>query len=418
MAGWLNNIGRLFRTRNASLDPIVTSQEVYDYLTRGSETKTGERVNWRTALEVTTVLACCRVIAEGVSQIPFRVYQDSGTGRIVAKDHPLHRVISARPNSWQTSFEFRETIIFHLMLTSNAYVFKGTVGRSRVIKELVPIEPHRVEVLRDGYTLTYRVTAENGEAQVFPAEAIWHLRGPSWDSWRGMDAVKLAREAIGLAMATESSHSLLHKNGARPSGVYTVEHKIDAAQVKALSAWIEAHVSGPQSHRPLIVDQGAKWQSLTMTGVDSQHLETRKFQIEEICRAFRVMPIMVGYSDKASTYASAEQMFLAHVVHTLTPWYQRLEQSADANLLTEADFRAGYYTKFIPNALMRGAAKDRGEFYAKALGSGGSDGWMTANEVRALEELDQREDGDELPKRAAAAADPAPPPDGNGDPQV
>ena len=139
--------------------------------------------------------------------------------------------------------------------------------------------------------------------------------------------------------------------------------------------------------KPMILDNGAKFENTQMSGVDAQHLETRRFQVEEICRAMRVMPIMIGQADKTATYASAEQMFLAHVVHTMMPWYERLEQSADVNLLSDEDRRQGLYTKFNPNALMRGAAKDRGEFYAKALGAGGTPAWMTQDEVRGFEEL-------------------------------
>jgi HK97 family phage portal protein len=154
----------------------------------------------------------------------------------------------------------------------------------------------------------------------------------------------------------------------------------------------------------MIADRGASYSPFTMTGVDQQLLETRKLQVEEICREFRVMPIMVGQSDKASTYASAEQMFLAHVVHTLMPWYQRIEQSADVNLLSDEQRKAGFYTKLNPNALMRGAAKDRAEYYAKGLGSGGAKGWMTQNDVRDLEDMDRSDDpkANELPQPAPA----------------
>jgi len=125
-----------------------------------------------------------------------------------------------------------------------------------------------------------------------------------------------------------------------------------------------------------------------MNGVDSQHLETRRFQIEEVCRAFRVMPIMIGHPDKTATYASAEQMFLAHVVHTLSPWYERIEQSADVNLLTKEEQDAGYYVKHLTNALMRGAAKDRAQFYWQMRQMGA----INADEIRAFEEMNPRED--------------------------
>ena len=139
---------------------------------------------------------------------------------------------------------------------------------------------------------------------------------------------------------------------------------------------------------------------MVMSNIDAQMIESRKLQIEEICREFGVMPIMVGYSDKAATYASAEQMFIAHVVHTLEPWYQRMQQSADVNLLTEDDRRSGFYTRLKDNALMRGAAKDRAEYYAKGLGSGGVKGWLTQNDVRGYEDLDPSTDpeADKLPQ--------------------
>ncbi len=390
-----------------------TSLELFRELFGGRESKSGAVVNWKTSLEVTTVLACCKVIAEGVAQVPWRVYQDTGNGRSVAREHPLHMLIYRRPNAWQTSFEFRETLLFHLVLAGNAYVFVNRVGSDRRVIELVPIEPGMVTVRRgDDMALTYRVRREDGQSKDFPADAIWHIRGPSWNSWMGLDAVGLAREAIGLALSTEATHARFHKNGAKTSGLYSLEGTVTPEQYKVLSAWLDEAINGDNAWKPLVLDRSAKFSPNQMSGVDSQHLETRKFQIEEICRAARVMPIMVGYSDKAATYASAEQMFLAHVVHTLSPWYERLEQSADANLLTDADREAGFYTKFTPQALMRGAQKDRAEFYTKALGSGGGKGWMTQNEVRALEELDRSDDpaADELaqPVNAGPATEAGP----------
>ena len=171
----------------------------------------------------------------------------------------------------------------------------------------------------------------------------------------------------------------------------------------------------------MILDRSAKWLQQSMSGVDAQHIETRRFQVEEVCRALRVMPIMVGSSDKASTYASAEQMFLAHVVHTLSPWYERLEQSIDVHLLTPADRAGGVYAKFVVNALLRGSTKDRGEFYARALGAGGSPAWMTQDEVRALEEMNPMGGkAAELPVPLNATKPPAAtdgPPDDDDDPK-
>lgn len=364
----------------------------------------GVSVTKDVALGVATVLACTRVIANGVAQVPFRLYRDDGSTRKAATDHPLYGVIYRRPNKWQTSFEFRETVMFHLLLTGNAYVFVNRVGIARSVRELIPIDPGRVTVeQRADDSLIYKVNGKNGATQVFDADAVWHLRGPSWDSWRGLDAVHMARDAIGLSLTIEQSQAEFQRGGARVSGVLSVKDKLSAEQFEFLAAWLDRHApGGDRAGKPIIADREAEFEPFTMTGADQQLIETRKHQIEEICRAFGVMPIMVGHADKTATYASAEQMFLAHVVHTLSPWYERLEQSADTHLLTEDDVAAGLYTKFTPNALMRGAAKDRADFYAKALGAGGSPAWMTQNEVRGLEELDKMDGADELPAASQA----------------
>lgn len=367
----------------------MTSAQLAAMLHGGGISGSGTSVTWATALQVTTVLSCAKVLAEGVAQVPWKVFQ-SGGARTEASGHWLHDLIYRTPMPGCDSFSFRETLMFHVVLTGNAFVQKLRVGSQRKVAALALCEPQRIRVSRDDQgRLRYFHTPENGSELEIAAEDMWHVRGPSWNSWMGLEAVKLAREAIGLAMATESQHASMHRNGMQTNGAYSVEGTLTSTQYDGLSSWMDRYAQGgDRQGKPMILDRGAKFLQMQMSGVDAQHIETRALQIEEICRAFRVMPIMVGHPDKTATYASAEQMFLAHVVHTLMPWYVRLEQSADANLLTEADRAAGFYTKFNPNALMRGAAKDRGEFYAKALGAGGQPAWMTQDDVRALEEMD------------------------------
>lgn len=386
----------------------MNSLDLFREIYGGRESSSGVTVNVESALGTATVMGICRVLCDGVSQIPWKVMRETGTGRVAASDHPLNILLYRRPNAWQTAFEFRESLMMHVILTGNAFVFVNRVGTDRRIKELIQITG-RVEVKRDAdYSLTYKVTYNEGKSKVFPQEAIWHVRGPSWNTWTGLDIVKQARDALGLSMALEKSHSSFHKNGARTTGLYSVDGNLNVQQYNDLRAWLDKYeIGGENYQKPMILDRGAKYTPFTMSGVDMQHLETRKHQIEEICRVFRIMPIMIGQSDKASTYASAEQMFLAHVVHTLLPWYERLEQSADVNLLTERERAEGLYTKFNPNALMRGAAKDRADFYSKALGSGGhGTAWMTPNDVRDLEDMDRISDpeADKLPSPAAQAA--------------
>jgi HK97 family phage portal protein len=181
---------------------------------RRALSSSGAIVDWKTALQVTTVLSCCKIIAEGLAQVPWKVHQGVGGGSSAEK-HPLYDLIHRRPNSWQTSFEFRETLAFHVLLTGNAFAWKGLVGSARELRSLEPIDPGRMTVQRetDG-RLRYFEQRDSGDRVEHDPATIWHLRGPSWNSWMGLEAVQLAREAIGLAMAIETQQAETHRNGA------------------------------------------------------------------------------------------------------------------------------------------------------------------------------------------------------------
>lgn len=388
----------------------VTFSKEWDNFFAMTNPKSGVPVNWKTALEVSVVFACIKVIANGVSQVPLRVMRElaDGKGYVPATDHPLYRVLALKPNRWQTSYELRETLIIHLLLTGDAFFYKNMV-RGRV-KELIPIDPGCVAITRhNDYSLSYTISSPDGSTQELPQSLVWHVRGPSWDTWKGLDPVRLARETIGLTIATENTQAELHANGMQMSGTYSTDKTIGPEDYKKIQAWIAAQVSGPNRHKPFVIDAGFKWTPQTMTGVDSQHLETRKFQVEQICHAIGVFPPMIGHAGQAMTFASAEQVFQAHVVHTLSPIYERLEQSITVNLLDGPE-DDGFYAKFSYNALQKGAFKDRFEGYSKSLGSGGSPAWMTPNEIRALEDMNPIDGGDKLPvptNVAPAAVKPA-----------
>lgn len=396
--------GRLFGRKS---DTLNLFKEVY-----GSRlSAAGVPVTWWTMLQVTTILACARVKAEGLS-VPFRLYREGSGGRAIASDHPLHMLISRKPNDWQTSLEFLETISFHLDLTFNAFVFVNRVGRERKIAELVPIEPGRVTVeQRDDQTIRYKIRGRAGVEQEFGQDAIWHLRGPSWNSWIGMDAITLARNAVGLSTALEQGQSDAQKNGPQTTATYSVKDKLTPEKFEFLAAWLDKHMpGGSRAGKPMILDMGAEFRRLAMSAVDQQLIETRKFQIEELCRSMRVWPIMVGHAgDQSPTFASASEFFQAHKTYTLDPLYRRISASANVNLLTDEELRQGYYTKFVANALLNAAPKDKSEYYAKALGSGGIKGWLTQNEVRDFEDMD-RSDDPEADKLPQPTTKPTPPP--------
>ena len=363
---------------------VSRSETLRELFGGGSHSKSGAAVNWKTALEVTTVLACVRVIAEGIAQVPFKLFLSQGGQRNPANDHPLYALLATKPNAWQTSFEFREQIALHLVLCGNAYVWINRL-RGRVL-ELLPYAPGNVTVKRDrdGWIVGYSVSMYDGRLVEIPADDMWHLRGPSWDGVVGLESVRLAREAIGLALATEEHGARMFSNGARVGGVLSTDGgKPSDDQLKLMrEGWQRTQGGNANAYKTAVLWGGMKWTPVGMPNDQAQLLEQRRFQVEEACRALRVMPIMVGHADKTATYASAEQMFLAHVVHTLGPWYARIEQSADANLLTDAERAQGYYSKFMAQGLMRGSTQARADFYTRLYGIGA----LNPNEIRELEE--------------------------------
>lgn len=377
------NITRAERKSGSSPEEIRSLLESM----QGGAAKSGANVTWKTALEVSTAFACARVIAEGLAQVPFKLFRETADGgREPAKEHSAYRLMTRRPNEWQTSYEFREMIALHLVFCGGAYVWKNSV-RGQIV-ELLPYQPQQVTVKRDGWAISYEVTTDKGQRIAIPQRDMWHMRGPSWDGVTGLEAVRLARESLGLALAAEEHSARGFGNGASVGGVLTTDKDLKEDQRRELrESWEKSYGGLSNAFKTAILWGGLKWIPRAQQNDQAQLVEQRRFQVEEICRAFRVMPIMVGYSDKTATYASAEQMFLAHVVHTLGPWYARIEQSAESALLTEEEIEQGYYFKFVANGLMRGAHKDRAAYFAKALGAGGSPAWMTQDEVRGLEEL-------------------------------
>lgn len=367
----------------------IANNDFYREFFAAIESKTGVVVNSRTAQEAISFMAGARVIAEGIAQVPCKIFRKQNGRRLPAEDRTIFALLNDAPNDWQTSYDFFETMGLHLVFCGNFFAFKNIV-RGEVV-ELLPYEPQQVTVTRNGWETTYEVTTAEGKPAPVPAANMWHVRGPSWNTWMGLEGVKLAREAIGLALATEEYGARLFREGAQMKGILSSDQIPNETKAKeARAAWEAANPKGmPGAGSTAIVWGGLKYQAMAMLNDQAQFNETRRLQIEEVCRSLRIMPIMVGHtSDKASTYASAEQMFLAHAVHSMGPWYRRIEKSIDKFLLTEKDRKSGHYAKFITNALMRSAAKDRAEYFARALGSGGSPAWMAQDEVRELEELD------------------------------
>lgn len=345
-------------------------------------TVAGIAVTDKTALQVSTVLACVKVIADGCATPDLHVYRelDDGT-RQKATNIPEYRLLSRRPNEWQTSFEWRRQMTIHAALTGAGLSIKVR-GDNRRVRELIPVMPGRWDVRKvSRYEVRYRCWDEFGLIGEFDQDDVFVLNGVQWDWIGSMNAVVLARSAIGLAIATEKSQVAMHENGLRPSGTYSVEGNLSDDQHKRLTEWIKKQGGVKNAGNPLVLDRAAKWLSTGISGVDAQHVETRRLQIEEICRSYGVFPIMVGHSDKAATFASSEAFFGAHVKHTLAPWHRAWTQRIDEMLL---DGSGPLFGEFDVRYLMAGSMKDRAQ-WARTMAEMGI---YTRNEIRDEEGKD------------------------------
>ena len=348
----------------------------------GGGTVAGVVVTDKTALQVSTVLACVKTIADGCATPDLHVYREMDDGtRQRATNIPEYRLLSRRPNEWQTSFEWRRQMTIHAALTGAGLSIKvkGLNGR---VKELIPVMPGQWDVQRNSrYGLVYKCWDQFGVIGEFKPDDVFLLNNLQWEWVKPMNAVTLARAAIGLAMATERSQSAMHANGLRPSGTYSVEGSLNAEQHERLAAFLKRKSGPDNTGTPLILDRAAKWFNTSISGVDAQHVETRRLQIEEICRAYGVFPIMVGHSDKSATFASSEAFFSAHVKHTLAPWHRAWTQRIDEMLL---DGSGPLFAEFDTRYLLAGSTTDRAQWARTMVEMG----IYTRNEIRDNEGLD------------------------------
>ncbi len=324
--------------------------------------------------------ACVRVIAETVASLPLHLYQVTDTGSEKAGKHPLYRLLHDEPNDEMTSFVLRETMLSHLLLWGNAYCQIIRNGRGQVIG-LYPLLPDRMKVDRDAKgNITYTYTTTEGKEVSVPAVNILHIPGMGFDGVVGYSPIALERNAIGLGMAAEEYGSRFFSNGATPSGVLT--HPNTVKNPGALrQSWNAAYGGTSNSGRVAILEEGLKFERISMPNNEAQFLETRKFQVSEICRIFRVPPHLVGDLEHA-TFSNIEHQSISFGMHTIRPWLVRIEQSMNRSLLLDSE-KGRFYVRFNMDGLLRGAYKERMEGYAIAR----QNGWMSANDIRELENM-------------------------------
>lgn len=385
---------RLFHSRDKPKD-LFTGGSIF----RFGRSSSGQTVNEKTAMQMSAVYACVRIIAEAIAQIPLNVYRFTEDGG-KEKDprHPLYFLLHDEPNPEMTSFIFRETLMSHLLLWGNAYAQIIRNGMGEVVG-LYPLMPDRMEVDRDEEgNLVYTYTKYFDEAgarhryeQVkLPAWQVLHIPGLGYDGLIGYSPIAMARNAIGMSMAAEDFGATFFANGATPGGV--LEHPGIVKDPERLRESWHAQFSGKNSHNIAVLEEGMTFKPMSIPPEEAQFLETRKFQIDEIARIFRVPPHMVGDLEKSS-FSNIEQQSLEFVKYTVGPWVARWEQSLAQALLLPSE-KKRYTIKYNLDGLLRGDYESRMNGYAV----GRQNGWLSANDIRELENMNKipaEEGGDE-----------------------
>ena len=385
----------LFKSRDKPKNS--TSGASYRFYFGGSTA--GKPVNERTAMQMTAVYSCVRVLAEAIAGLPLHLYRYTDeNSKEKAFDHPLYSILHDEPNPEMTSFVFRETLMTHLLLWGNAYAQIIRNGRGEVIA-LYPLMPNRMSVDRDGdgkiyYTYT-RIQEDaptmEGNIFVLSPEDVLHIPGLGFDGLVGYSPIAMAKNAIGMSIACEEYGAKFFANGAAPSGVLEHPGTIkDPSRVR--ESWTQSFGGSANAHKVAVLEEGMKYTPISISPEQAQFLETRKFQINEIARIFRVPPHMVGDLEKSS-FSNIEQQSLEFVKYTLEPWIIRWEQSISRSLLSIEEKRK-YFVKFNVDGLLRGDYQSRMNGYATAR----QNGWMSANDIRELENLDRisEEEGGDL----------------------
>lgn len=379
----MNIFAKLFKLRGKPQNLTPTSY----YLTP-SFASSGERVTERSSLQSTAVYACVRVLAEAVAGLPLHLYKYSGDGQEKVPERNLYRLLHDTPNPDITSFVFRETLMTHLLLWGNAYAQIIWNGKGEV-EALYPLRPEKISVDRDAkgrllYTYWFDVNERgerlSGKSVTFEDYQILHIPGLGFDGLIGYSPIALARNAIGMSLATEKYGSAFFANGANPGGV--LEHPgliKDPNRIR--ESWQASFGGAGNAHKVAVLEEGMKYHPISINPQDAQFLETRKFQINEIARIFKVPPHMIGDLEKSS-FSNIEQQSLEFVKYTLDPWVIRWEQSLNKALLTRRE-QGKYFIKFNVDGLLRGDYESRMRGYSVGI----QNGFMSPNDVRRLESM-------------------------------
>ena len=373
----------LFRSRDKPKDSYDSPSYSYFF----GRTQAGKRVNDRTAMQIIAVYACVRVLSEAIAQLPLHVYQYTDSGKERVPTHPLYFLLHDQPNPEMTSFVFRETLMAHLLIYGNAYAQIIRNGRGDVLG-LYPLMPDKMKVDRDEKNRLIYIYSRYDEANpnlkeqgdiVLYADEVLHIPGLGFDGLVGYSPIALAKNAIGISIACEDYGASFFGNNANPSGV--LEHPgVIKNPDKLRDAWHRAY-GGRNAHKVAVLEEGVKFTPISIPNNEAQFLETRKFQIEEIARMYRVPLHMIGDLDHA-TFSNVEHLSLDFVKYSLDPWIVRWEQGLQKALLSDSE-KGRYFIKFNVDGLLRGDYASRMQGYSIGI----QNGFLCPNDVRELEDM-------------------------------
>lgn len=363
---------------------------------RGGANLAGGAVHRKTVMRNSAVKRSVTLISNVIGALPCHLLLDEGKGQVAkASSHPVFGILSTAPNSRQDAFQFRKLMQRWALIDGNAYAL---IVRSREkITGLLPQHPTTVRTeLREDGTVAYWVRNKAGGERMVPATDMFHLYGDSDDGIRGISLIDEAADVLGIALQADKAAARLFKNGAMIRDVLSYSKTLTPEAIARLKAGIEEGYSGADNAaRTLVLEDGLTYNGVSTNAKDSQQLETRRHQIEEIGRIFG-MPRPFLMMDDTSWGSGIEQLGIFFVTYTLAPWMKAWESAISRMLLTSEERRAGYYPKFNERALLRGSMKDQAEFFAKMMGAGGAPQIMEQNEARALLDLPEHVDGSGL----------------------
>lgn len=370
----------------------MSPEQVREFLRIGGsmETQAGVSINDTSAMRVAAAWRCVNIISGTVGTLPLDLIRRvSEVERQPARGHPLRKVLTVKPNQWQTPSEFRRLMQAHLLLRGNAYALKVKVGRD--IVALVPIHPDKVMAEQlDDMTMEYRVTLKGGRQTTYSAKEIFHLRGMSLDGAKGMSVLSHMRESLGLALSAETAGAKLMKNGQFISGVLTHPNKLSPDAYERLKASIRESGGSENAGNTRILEEGMTWAATSLSAKDLQFLEQRDFQRYDIAMFFGVPPHMLGATEKQTSWGSGiEQQGIGFVTYTLNDWLKTWEEAIKRDLIDEREWET-LDARFFTQGLMRGDVKARTAFYIAML----QWGVFNPNKVLQLEDENPREGGD------------------------